>query len=102
MGGGGSMQSMQSSLKNNRGLLKGRRKGYFRRELTLSEVRKKCKESFEQITWKKANKKRLEMIRNRIIQERRRRVFFQVLFALVVLAMVTFFGVSFLMDKPFV
>lgn len=41
MGGGGSKQSMQTVLKNNRKLLDGRKKrGFFKRELSYAQVRK--------------------------------------------------------------
>ncbi|MFT5665896.1 MAG: tetratricopeptide (TPR) repeat protein [Vicingaceae bacterium] len=46
MGGGGSMQSMQTVLKNNRKLLDGRKKrGFFKRELSYAQVRKYYKDS---------------------------------------------------------
>jgi|GEM_PF-5809123 len=44
--GGGSMQSMQTVLKNNRKLLGGRKKrGFFKRELSYAQVRKYYKDS---------------------------------------------------------
>lgn len=97
MPGEGFMQSMRVSLKNNGNLLKGRRKGFFKRELSYAEIRKYYKESTDPISNEKgSNAVELQKIRERLIRERKRFAYVQISFFIVVAVVVTYGVVSFL------
>lgn len=89
MGGGGSMQSMQTVLKNNRNLLSGRKKrSYFKRELTYAQIRKSYKESTKPIS-DNSNQVDYKKIRQVILQERRKNLNIQIVLFLVISVLVS-------------
>ncbi len=99
MGGGGSIQGMRTSLKNNSNLLKGRRKGFFKRELSYAEIRTYNKESTDPIAKEKgSNTIQLREIREKLIRERKRYNYVQVALFISVLAFIVYGAVSFLSD----
>jgi len=71
MGGEGSIQSMITSLRNNRILL--RKKSMFKRDRTFLSTRKEYYKAAKgkQIELKKASKEELHLIRNKIIKQRK-------------------------------
>ncbi|MEQ8624877.1 MAG: hypothetical protein RJQ00_03240 [Vicingaceae bacterium] len=72
MGGEGSIQGMIISLRNNKNLLRGRAKGFFRRELTYSQLRKYYRDSEKPIEDAISSQEQLRKIRARIIEDRKK------------------------------
>ncbi len=99
MSGSGFMQYMQNSLKSNRALLKRRRKGFFKRDLSYAEIRKYYKESTEKIPQGKGtNSIALREIRERLLKVRRRNIIVQVILFVVVASLIAYGAVSLLSD----
>lgn len=95
--GGGGIQGMRISLKNNRNLLKGRKKGFFKRELSYGEIRKYYKESTDPIAKEKgSNTIELRAIREKLIRERKRFAYIQWTLFFITLTLISCFAVSFL------
>lgn len=82
----GGSQFMRIVMKNNRNLVKGRKKGFFKRDLSYKELKKYYKESSSPLArGKGTNSIALREIREKIIRERKRNFIFQFCFTLVVL-----------------
>lgn len=91
MGGEGSISAMRISLKNNAGLLNGRKKrGYFKRELSYAEIRKYYKESTEPLTDGIDREYDLKAIRTKLIVERRKNRNIQIIVIIIVTTLVGF------------
>ncbi len=71
MAGGGSIQNMLNTLKNNKNLLP-KRKSFFKRDLNYFELRKYYQESPLYFSNKKITKEELLLIRNKIREDRKR------------------------------
>lgn len=87
--GGGSMQSIQTVLKNNRKLLGGRKKrGFFKRELSYSQVRKYYKDSSIP-TAGRGNKAPVDhkQIRQRLLKQRRKNGNMQIVLSMIITAL---------------
>ena len=99
LGGGGKGQDMLNSIRNNKNLL--RKKNIFKRERTFLQIKKEyLKATKGEIELKKATKRELAIVRQRVINESRKETSISAAIAIVVLCFFSYLSVQLFKSPP--